>query len=354
MRTSEHVQKLAAEALGTFILVTLGCGAAVASDGDIAAIGLAFGLALLVGVYAFGRVSGGHFNPAVTVGAAAGGRFPWRQVPGYVGAQVGGAIVAGLVLFITFQGIGVDGFTTSGHMGQNGYGDHSATHLAWWAAFVVELVLTAILVLVVLAVTDERNEHPALAPLAIGLALAAIHFVGIPLTGTSVNPARSIGPALFAGGTHIVQLWLFILAPLAGGVAAGVLHPLLFGRASEPVPGSGLQWSLATRRAPDTFQQQWNQPDATGIPGVTTPGTSTGTSTGTADADVATTRLQASSRDGGEAGHEHQIGAQAGHESHAVDPATAQPRIIQDGWEWDYVAQQWKPLQDPPEPGSPA
>jgi aquaporin Z len=313
METSEQVQKLAAEALGTFILVALGCGAAIATNADVVATGLTFGITVVVGVYAFGRISGGHFNPAVTVGAAVGGRFPWKRVPAYVITQVLAAVAAALVLFIVFQG--VPNFQASGHMGQNGYGDSSAVHLAWWAAFLVELVLTGVFVTVILGVTDERNEHPALAPLAIGLTLSAIHFVAIPLTGTSVNPARSIGPALFAGGDHIVQLWLFILAPLVGGVGAGLLYPVLFGHATEPVPGSGLALgrtgaarpvagAVPGYGAPDSLQQQWNQEDAA----------------------QTTTPMQTS----------------------AGDPA-AQPRIIQDGWEWDYAAQQWRPLQEPPE-----
>jgi aquaporin Z len=333
---SDQVQKLAAEALGTFILVTLGCGAAIATGADVTATGLTFGIAVLISVYAFGRTSGGHFNPAVTLGAAIGGRFPWKQVGAYIATQVVAAIVAAFVLFVVFQGI--PGFSAHNHMGQNGYGDQSASHIHWWAAFLVELVITAIFVLVILGVTDERNEHPALAPLAIGLALAAIHFMVIPLTGTSANPARSIGPALFAGWDHVVQLWLFILAPLAGGAIGGLLYPVLFGHATEPVPGSGLRFggraavggagagavgAVPGYGAPDAFQQQWNQDDATGVPGVTSPAE---TSPGATSPAETTTRMP----------------------SGTGDP-TAQPRIIQDGWEWDYAAQQWKPLQDPPE-----
>jgi aquaporin Z len=318
MQTSEQIQKLAAEALGTFILVTLGCGAAISTGANVTSTGLAFGIAVLVGAYAFGRISGGHFNPAVTVGAALGGRFPWRQVPAYVGTQVVAAIVAAFVLFVTFHG--VPNYDATNHMGQNGFGDNSASHFSWWAAFLVELVLTALFVVVILGVTDERNEHPALAPLAIGLSLSAIHFVAIPLTGTSVNPARSIGPALFAGSDAIIQLWLFILAPLAGGAVGGLLYTTVFGHATEPVPGSGLHWGARAGAvgvpaaaagavpgygAPDSFQQQWNQED-----------------------DATTTTAMPTG------------GA-------AADPG-AQPRIIQDGWEWDYAAQQWKPLQEPP------
>ncbi|SFC73480.1 aquaporin Z [Nocardioides terrae] len=340
----EQMQKLAAEALGTFILVTLGVGAAIATGGDVTPTGLAFGIAVLIAVYAVGRISGGHFNPAVTVGAAVGGRFPWKQVPAYVITQVVAAVVAALVLFVVFQGI--PGFTSTDHMGQNGFGDHASSHIAWWAAFLVELVLTAVFVVVILGVTDERNEHPAIAPLAIGLALSAIHFVAIPLTGTSVNPARSIGPALFAGGDHIVQLWLFILAPLAGGAIGGLLYPVLFGHATEPVPGSGLRFGARAATgaavpgygAPDSFQQQWNQDDATTTTPMNTSATDetthpmTGSSTGSTTG--STTDSAGASTGASTAGS-------------AADPG-AQPRIIQDGWEWDYASQQWKPLQDPP------
>jgi aquaporin Z len=201
-----QLEKLAAEAVGTFVLVFFGCGTVVYSgavDGfgqvtTFTTVGLAFGLALTVMVYAFGRVSGAHFNPAVSVAAAVGGRMPWRQVGLYVVAQLVGAVLAALVLFVLMHGY--DGFDATDNMGQNFFGDHNgASGYAWWAAFLLELLLTAVFVTVILAVTDERNEHPSLAPLTIGLTLAVIHFVALPATGTSVNPARSIGPALFAG-----------------------------------------------------------------------------------------------------------------------------------------------------------
>ena len=292
--TSTTVQKVAAEALGTFVLVFIGCGTAIFSGGDYVAIGLAFGLTVLAGAYAFGRISGAHFNPAVSVGAALGGRMAWRQVPFYVGAQLGGAVVAGLSLFVLVHGI--DGYDIGDNgLAQNSFGDDGSGY-AWWAAFLVEVILTAIFLYVILAVTDARNEHPALAPAAIGLTLAMIHFASINLTGTSVNPARSIGVGLFAGGDAIVQLWLFILAPLLGGAIAGVTYPMLYGHATEPVPGSG--WSFARPApaavpgygAPDQFQQEWNQ--------------------------------------------------------QAVEQAAwEQEPIIQDGWQWDHAAQEWKPLE---------
>lgn len=295
--TSTTTQKVAAEVIGTFVLVFFGCGTAIFTGVDLVATGLAFGLTVLVGAYAFGRVSGAHFNPAVSVGAALGGRMAWKQVPVYVGAQLAGAILGGLVLFILTQGI--DGYDVSVQgLAQNGFGE-DGTGYAVWAALLLEVVMTAIFLYVILAVTDERNEHPALAPAAIGLALAMIHFTSIPLTGTSVNPARSIGVGLFAGGDAIIQLWLFILAPLLGAAIAGFTYPLVFGHASGPVPGSGLVFNRAQELAaavpgygaPDQFQQEWNQ--------------------------------------------------QAAQEQAAWE----QEPIIQDGWQWDHAAQEWKPLE---------
>jgi aquaporin Z len=257
-------QKFSAEMVGTFVLVFFGVGTALATGADVVTTGLAFGLTVLVMAYSVGRVSGGHFNPAVTLGAVASGRLAWAQVPMYVGAQLAGAIVAAAVLWGIWQG--VPGFSSEGSFGQNSFGDHGGIGFAWWAALLVEVVTTLIFLMVILAVTDKRNEHPALAPLAIGLSLAMIHFTTIPLTGTSVNPARSIGPALFAGSDAIIQLWLFILAPLLGGALAGVLYPMVFGHHSDPVAGSGLRFGRRTAPgavpgygAPDAYQQQWNQ-----------------------------------------------------------------------------------------------
>ena len=263
--TPTTLHKLAAEVVGTFVLVFFGCGAALMSGGDYVATGLTFGLTVVVMAYAVGRVSGGHFNPAVTIGAAVGGRLPWREVGLYVGSQLVGAVAAGLSLWILMHGF--EGFdSTNDGLAQNGFGDAGSGY-AWWAAFLLELLLTAVFLLVILAVTDSRNEHPAMAPLAIGLALAMIHFASMGATGTSVNPARSIGVALFAGGDAIIQLWLFILAPLLGAAAAGLLYPVLFG-GDEPLPGSGLRFprtqpgAVPGYGAPDQYQQQWNQPDS--------------------------------------------------------------------------------------------
>jgi aquaporin Z len=272
-------QKVAAEVIGTFVLVLFGCGSVVYAAETVdtlgqgglltmtSTVGLTFGLALTVMIYSFGRVSGAHFNPAVSVGAAMGGRLAWNQVPVYVAAQVAGAILGAAVLFGLLHGF--QGFDAEGNMGQNSFGLESPGGYALWAALLLELVLTAVFVWVILAVTDERNEHPALAPLAIGLALAAIHFVAIPATGTSVNPARSIGPALFAGGDAIGQVWLFVVAPLLGGAVAGLTYSLLFGRGGIPVVGSGLTFGRAPAAvpgygAPDQYQQQWAGHDQAG------------------------------------------------------------------------------------------
>ena len=228
-------QKFTAEALGTFVLVFFGCGAAMRSGGDYVATGLTFGLTVVVMAYAVGRISGGHFNPAVTLGAVLGGRLPWNQVGIYMAAQLLGGLLAGALLFGLNHGF--EGFSAEGNMAQNFFGDQG-TGFAWWAALLLEIVLTAVFLWVILAVTDERNEvNVAMGPLAIGLALAMIHFASMSATGTSVNPARSIGVGVFAGTDAIIQLWLFVLAPLLGAAIAGLSYPLLFGQGAAPVAG---------------------------------------------------------------------------------------------------------------------
>lgn len=229
--------RLAAEFLGTFVLVFGGCGSAILAavylspDGTQLGIGfvgvaLAFGLAVLTMAYAVGHISGGHLSPAVTLGLAAAKRFAWRDTVGYVVTQVAAAIVAATVLFLVASG--KSGFSASeSGFATNGYGDHSPGGYGLPAALVIEVVLTAIFLFVILGVTDTRAPK-GFAPLAIGLALTLIHLVSIPVTNTSVNPARSIGPALFAGGDAIGQLWLFILAPIAGALIAGIGYHALF------------------------------------------------------------------------------------------------------------------------------
>jgi aquaporin Z len=259
-------QKFAAELIGTFGLVFFGCGAAIGSGlaGDpsgYVVTGLAFGLAVVVMAYAFGRVSGGHFNPAITLGATLGGRLAWRQAGTYVAAQLVGGLLAGAVLFGLLHGF--DGFTAEGNMWQNSFGDEGSGY-AWWAALLLELLMTMLLVWVVLGVTDARNELQAvMGPLAIGFALAMAHFGSMFATRTSVNPARSIGVGVFAGTDAVLQLWLFIGAPILGGVIAGLTYPLLFGHGQEPVPGSGLSFGGGRRRAvPGGYEAQWNQGQA--------------------------------------------------------------------------------------------
>ncbi|SDS06353.1 aquaporin Z [Nocardioides scoriae] len=229
-------RRLGAEAFGTFWLVLGGCGAAVLAGDAIgnAGIALAFGLSVLGAAYAVGHVSGGHFNPAVSVGMAVAGRLPWREVPAYVGAQVVAAVASAGALLVVARGR--DGFDLADGFATNGYGDASPAAYAWWAAAIVEVLLTAIFVWTILGATDTVAPR-GFAPLAIGLTLTLVHLVSIPVDNTSVNPARSIGPALFAGGTAIEQLWLFVLAPVVGALVAGATYGRLFGQ----VPASSLQ-----------------------------------------------------------------------------------------------------------------
>jgi aquaporin Z len=231
--------KLAAEAIGTFLLVLFGVGAAVTTGADVTSTGLAFGFAVILGAFAFGRISGAHFNPAVSIGVAISGRMTWLEAVRYIVAQFVGAIVGALVLFITVKSLPGYSIDKNG-LGADAFGDG---HIKLWGALFVELVLTLVFVFVIMAVTDDRMPFKGVAPVAIGLTLTAVHFVGIPLTGTSVNPARALGPALFAGGHALGQVWLFILAPAVGGALAGLAYPALFGRTEEPLPGSGLDLS---------------------------------------------------------------------------------------------------------------
>ncbi|MGY4516221.1 aquaporin Z [Lysobacter sp. HA18] len=228
-------KKLVAELLGTFWLVLGGCGSAVLAANfggpgnplGIAFVGvsLAFGLTVLTGAYAFGRISGGHFNPAVTAGLWAGGRFPPSQIVPYWIAQTLGALLAGFVLFQIASGHA--GFAvdpdSAGAFATNGYGTHSPGGYSMGAAAVCEFVLTAFFVMVIMGST-QPSAPAALAPVSIGLALTLIHLISIPVTNTSVNPARSTGVAVFVGGEAISQLLFFWLVPLAGGVVGGALY----------------------------------------------------------------------------------------------------------------------------------
>jgi aquaporin Z len=223
-------RRLTAEFFGTFWLVFGGCGSAVLAAAfpalgiGFAGVALAFGLTVLTMVYALGPISGGHFNPAVTVGLWCAKRFAAKDVLPYIVVQVVGAIAAAAVLYVIASG--KDGFSLSGGFASNGYGDHSPGQYSMVAALVAEFVLTFGFLTVILGSTDKRAPA-GFAGIAIGLALTLIHLISIPVDNTSVNPARSTGPALFAGGWALAQLWLFWLAPLAGGAAAGFIYKAL-------------------------------------------------------------------------------------------------------------------------------
>ncbi len=242
-------KRLAAEFLGTFWLVLGGCGSAVLAakfggDGNPLGIGflgvaLAFGLTVLTGAYAFGHISGGHFNPAVSLGLWAGGRFPARDLLPYWVAQVLGGLLAAAVLFHIAHG--QPGFTidpaAAGAFASNGYGALSPGGYSLVAAFLCEVVLTAVFLLVIMGST-HANAPVGFAPIAIGLALTLIHLISIPVTNTSVNPARSTAVAVFAGAGALGQLWLFWVAPLIGGVIGGAIYKVL-GRPDPSVVGTG-------------------------------------------------------------------------------------------------------------------
>ena len=230
------VKKIAAEFLGTFWLVLGGCGAAVLAAGvpevgiGYLGVSLAFGLTVVTMAYAVGAISGGHFNPAVSLGLWAGGRFALRDLAPYWASQVVGAIAACGVLAIIANGKPGFSVVESG-FAANGYGLHSPGGYGLWAGVLAEFVATFFFVLVIMGVTDARAPK-GFAPLAIGLALTLVHLFTIPVTNTSVNPARSIGPAIFVGGWALQQLWMFIVVPLAGALAAGLVYRLLLDEAA--------------------------------------------------------------------------------------------------------------------------
>jgi aquaporin Z len=226
------MKRYLAEAFGTFWLVLGGCGSAVLAatfpETGIGFVGvsLAFGLTVVTMAYAIGHISGCHLNPAVTIGLWAGGRCEAGDVAPYIVAQVLGAILAGAVLFVIASG--QEGFSIAGGFASNGYGDLSPGGYSLSAALVTEVVLTMVFLFVIMGATDKRAPA-GFAPIAIGLCLTLIHLVSIPVTNTSVNPARSTGVALFAGGGYITQLWLFWLAPIVGGVLGAWIYRLVGG-----------------------------------------------------------------------------------------------------------------------------
>jgi aquaporin Z len=243
------IRKLTVEFLGTAILVYLAVGVATLMFGfkftglsvaaGVAATALAFGLALLALVYMFGPISGCHVNPAVTIGALLTGRIPLNEAVGYWIAQFAGGIVGALVLWGTFSTSPLYSRRITG-LGTDGYGSNSLIHIDAGGAFIFEAVATAIFVFIILRVTSETANAPT-AAIAIGLTLTVVHLVGIPITGTSVNPARSLGPALVVGGTALSQVWLFIVAPLVGGALAAGLHRVLYGAEGPVLAAEGQQ-----------------------------------------------------------------------------------------------------------------
>lgn len=225
-----QTRALAAEFIGTFWLVLGGCGSAVLAAAfpevgiGLLGVSLAFGLTVLTMAYAIGHISGCHLNPAVSIGLWAGGRFEGRLLAPYIVAQVLGAIVGATALYVIASGQA--GFDATGGFASNGFGDHSPGNYTMIAALITEFLMTWMFLMIILGATDTRAPA-GFAPIAIGLGLTLIHLISIPVTNTSVNPARSTGPALFAGGAAISQLWLFWVAPILGAAAAGVTYKWL-------------------------------------------------------------------------------------------------------------------------------
>ena len=233
-------QRLTAEFLGTFVLVFGGCGTAVLASGvpnvgvGYLGVAFAFGLTVLIMAYSVGHISGGHFNPAISLGLALAKRFKMSELLPYVVTQVVAAIVASAALFVVANG--VDGFSAKDSgFATNGYGDRSPGGYSLLAVIVIEVILTAVFLYVILGATDTRAPK-GFAPLAIGLSLTLIHLASIPVSNTSVNPARSTGPALFAGADALGQLWVFWAAPLVGGAIAGLTYALMFGKDTDVAP----------------------------------------------------------------------------------------------------------------------
>lgn len=235
------MKKYCAELIGTFWLVLGGCGSAVLAAGvaDVGigwvGVSLAFGLTVLTMAYAIGHISGCHLNPAVTLGLWAGGRFPSKEILPYIGAQVVGGLVAGGVLYLIASGQA--GFEGVGGFASNGFGEHSPEGYGLVSAFTTEVVMTAVFLIIILGATDGRAPK-GFAPLAIGLGLTLIHLISIPVTNTSVNPARSTAVALFAGGAAIQQLWLFWVAPIVGGLLGAYAYRFIGSpEKEEPITG---------------------------------------------------------------------------------------------------------------------
>jgi aquaporin Z len=226
----EYMKKYWAELIGTLVLVLMGCGSVVLAGGYIGFLGIsfAFGLAVMAMVYAIGNVSGCHINPAVTVAMLVAGKIKGKDAIFYIIAQCVGAIIGAAIVLAIASG-NADYSLAANGLGQNGYGAHSPGGFSLVSALIAEIVLTAIFLLVIFGSTSEDTPR-GFAGLSIGLTLTLIHIVGIPITGTSVNPARSLGPAVFAGGAALSELWLFIVAPIVGGILAAVIWKYVLGK----------------------------------------------------------------------------------------------------------------------------
>jgi aquaporin Z len=228
--------RLVAEAIGTFWIVFAGCGSALLAGGvpqlgiGVFGIAFAFGLSVVTAVYAVGHISGGHLNPAVSIGLMLSKRFPASEVPGYIAAQVIGAILGAGVLYLIASGRA--GFVPGG-FASNGYGEHSPAGYSLLAGFCAEVVFTGLFMFIILGATDSRAPQ-GFAPLTIGLAVALINWAGIPVTNLSINPARSAGTAVFADAWALQQLWLFWVAPILGAAIAGVVYPFIAGNPPSP------------------------------------------------------------------------------------------------------------------------
>jgi len=234
--------RLSAEFIGTLWLVLGGCGSAVIAAAfpnvgiGLLGVSLAFGLTVLTMAYAVGHISGCHLNPAVSVGLCAGGRFPAKDVLPYIAAQVAGAIAGAAIVYTIASG--APGFNIAGGLASNGYAEHSPGQYSMMAGFASEVVMTFIFLFVIMGATHGRAPQ-GFAPIAIGLCLTLIHLVSIPVTNTSVNPARSTGPALLVGGWALEQLWLFWVAPLIGGALGGLVYRFIGGESPLPIPVTG-------------------------------------------------------------------------------------------------------------------
>lgn len=225
------MKKYFAELFGTFWLVFGGCGSAIFAAGypelgiGFVGVSLAFGLTVLTMAYAVGHISGGHFNPAVSFGLWAGGKFSTKELIPYIVSQLGGAVLAATALYFIISG--KSDFESIGGFAANGYGELSPDNYSMQSAFIAEFLLTMFFLLIILGSTNERAPK-GFAPIAIGLGLTLIHLISIPITNTSVNPARSMSQAIFAGGEYLTQSWLFWVAPIAGAIVAGIIHKALF------------------------------------------------------------------------------------------------------------------------------